>query len=131
MQGPPNLASTVARFSSQGTRRRYDPPTLTSEKLLADPEPTDTAASVHHFPATGETVAQLPEGTETTNVREGHTVSDFRGPDEDTGARADSFIDRAGKEYQIVLVGPRAVGPLGEETSRRIVMVQVKARSWP
>ena len=128
--GPPNLASTVSRFSMPAVRRRYGPPTQTDEKLLADGVPTESPVQIHHWPASGETIEQLPEGTEKTNVREGTTTSDIRGPVELTGERADSIVIGA-KEYTVVSVGPRNTGSAGTLTAQSLVMTEVQARSWP
>lgn len=122
--GPPNLASTARRFSTPVTRRRWAAPTPTAEGLLADPAPTETSGRAHHWPASGETLERLPEGTERTDVREGTTTMDLR-VDDGSVARADSLVDdQTGVEYTVVAVSPRRVGPGGVTRWRGFVMVR-------
>lgn len=128
-QGPPDLSSTAARFATPVVHRRYGVPTVTSERLLQDGAPTDTPGMAHHWPASGETLERLEEGTEAENVREGTTSIALRGPEEAQalGTRADSIL-WGSDEYQIVELSPRAVGTDGVVTWWSFVMVRVPTR---
>lgn len=130
--GPPNLASTARRFYTPVIHRRYGEPVVTSEFLLADPVPIDTPGRAHHWPASGETLERLPEGTEGADVREGTTSLDLRAQDTTTDppTRGDSLVVD-GMEYQVVEVAPRHVNAAGVVTWRSFVMVAIPARAWP
>ena len=128
-QGPPDLSGTAARFATPVVRRRYGVPTLTAERLLQDSPPTDTAGRAHHWPASGETLERLPEGTEAENVREGTTSMVLRGPEEAEalGTRADSILVGSA-EYQVVEWSPRFVNAAGVVTWYSFVMVRIPTR---
>jgi len=58
--GPPNLASTVERFSMAGlVERTYGPDSTTAEGMIAAGAVVDTPLVAHIFPAPGDTVARL------------------------------------------------------------------------
>lgn len=123
------MAPTARRFATPVTHRRYGPPVPTAEGLENEPEPTDTPGLAHHWPASGETLERLPEGYETSDVREGTTALALRLEDTATGARADSLLV-GGVEYTVIAVAPRHTGPSGVVTLRSFVMARVQARAW-
>lgn len=124
--GPPNLASTAARFATPVTRLRYPEPTYTAEYLPVDAAATETPGRAHHWPASGETLERLPEGVELSDVREGTTSLDLRVVEDGEVTRSDEIRDDVtGVVYTVISVSPRRAGPAGVTTWRGFVMARV------
>ena len=112
--GPPQLGSTVARFSFPVVRIRFAPDTVNADGLATRGAETRETIQAHVFPATRQTLATLPQGYEAARVVEGHSVDPWSAGDEDTQVPPDQMIYR-GKRYRVITSGAWTDGPAGSD----------------
>lgn len=129
--GPPQMASTVARFSVPVTRRRYEPSTTNADGLQASAGYTDTPIQAHVFPAKPKTLERMPEGHSSSNTIEGHAASDelrtiLEGSEiPGDRYRADVLIVD-GEQFEIFEASRWREGPAGAAVWFAVVAVKVK-----
>lgn len=97
--GAPNMASTIARYATPHTRRRYDTTTKNADGYLAS-NTTDTAIRAYIHDADAKTVAERPEGLIGTRTIMGYSNDEFRVGEEVGQVKADSVI-YDGQEFRV------------------------------
>ena len=114
MFGPPQMASTVARFSSTGIGLvDYGASVDNGEGLLAgDPQPP-TPIVGHYFPAPGETITRL-ELESSANVLEVHTPEPSLTAQTKGSSQRGSVLVIDSKTYAVVSLAPWFDGPAGD-----------------
>ena len=125
--GPPNMASTVARFSTPGTRRRPGAWTTNSDGFRVAGADVDTASEGHLFPASGDILARFSL-QDVAGLYELHTPLEMRAPNRDAGTPADQWIATVqGRErvLSVVAAGPWLEGPAGATTWNVAVLQEV------
>jgi hypothetical protein len=121
--GPPNLASTVSRFSFPISRTRYGPTTTDlATGLPVRGAAVTTTILAHVWDAPADVIALLPEGGERGRVVEGHTVDvlGVLGDDNDTVQAAD-LLGYDGDTFRVIQVTRRSTGPTGAITIWRFL----------
>lgn len=109
--GAPNLASTVARFASPHTRRRFSTPAKNADGYLVDTY-TDATISAYVHDAPADVVAARPEGLEGTRTIMGYTTGDVRLGSPDTQGRPDSIV-YLGEEFRVYKLTKWGAGSTG------------------
>ena len=117
--GPPNLSSTVARFSFPGVRRRFDSQTVNGDGY-AEANFTDTPTQGHLFPASGELLQRFSL-QDVAGLFEVHSRIELRTRDREAGTPPDQWVYqvRAGgpvRTFEVVAAGPWLEGPSGANT---------------
>lgn len=111
--GPPDLSSTVERFSFPIVVRDYAADTATDEFLIAAGSTTDNATIGHVFPAKGADIARL-ELQSPGAVVEVHTpYKDMRVAVQGSQLRG-SVVVWNGREYEVQALGDWWSGPDGQ-----------------
>jgi hypothetical protein len=123
--GPPNLASTVDRFSFPVTLRRYAATTTNADGLPVRGASADTTIRAHVWDAPAEVLELLPEGARDGRVIEGHTTVDVRTDDVNSGLPADLIV-YDGRSFRVLEVTRRSTGPTGAVTVWRFVASEVE-----
>lgn len=123
--GPPNLASTVLRFSFPVTRRRYAASTTNADGIRVRGAAAETTIRAHLYGATHETLERLAEGHVGARVIEGDTVDDVRTVNEDAQLPADLVRHVDGRWYEVIELVEWRHGPAGAISYRHIVGVEV------
>lgn len=116
--GPPNMSSTVQRFSTPGTRRRDAPWSTNADGFRVDGASTDTVGLGHIFPASGDLLQRFSL-QDTAGLFEVHTELELRTADREAGTPADQWlaIVRGNlRTFDVVAAGPWLEGPSGANT---------------
>lgn len=127
--GPPDLSSTVRRFSTPGTRRRFDPSTTNADGYRAPGAATDTTGLGHTFPASGDTLTRF-ELQDTAGLYEVHTELELLTAKRSPSSAPDQWvvsIRGVVKTFQVVAAGPWLEGPAGANTWTVGVLQEVVA----
>lgn len=122
--GPPDLSSTVERFSFPITRRRYGSSTTNADGMRVRGAAVDTEILAHAWDAPADVLANMPEGQIGTRVIEGHTTSSLRIADEGNDVAADVLII-GGLQYEVIQVTDWRAGPAGATAYYRFLATEV------
>jgi hypothetical protein len=122
--GPPNLASTVARFAFPVTRIRYDAAAEDDSGLVTRGDGTSSTIEAHVHDAPAKAIERLPEGHSSGRVVQGYTTDDVRTADSDTGTPADDVVFE-GTTFEVALVTEWSSGPVGSRTWREFLAQEV------
>lgn len=120
--GAPDLESTVERFATTKTRRRYSPSSTTASglKVAAYVDSTITAY-IHDAPA--EVIEQLPEGHEGNRTVQGYTPDELRVAS--PSFRGDVVIHE-GASFEVIQLARWGSGSAATVTWSSFVAVQVE-----
>ena len=132
MLGPPNMASTVARFSYPRRIWNYVDKAETTpggerRNVLV---PTEDTIRIHMHPASGATVKRLSEGQEVADFQTGYTSGNVRVMDPVTGVRGVP-VEPEGKIYEAIEQGDWTSGNTGATTWRQFHFARVLDRNVP
>ena len=126
--GPPNMAVTVFRFSTPGTRRAFGAWVTNGDGFPVPGAPTDTPGFGHFFPAGGDQLARfsLQDVAGLYIVR---TVLEMQTAQREDGLPADQwlvFVRGVVREFEAVAARPWVEGPPGATTWTEAVLQEVK-----
>lgn len=97
--GAPNMSSTIARYATPHTRRRYDTTTKNADGYFVA-NATDTSIRAYIHDADAKTVAARPEGLEGTRTIMGYSNDEIRVGQDVGQVKADSVIVD-GEEFRV------------------------------
>lgn len=126
--GPPNMSSTVARFSFPGTRRRPGTWTTNSDNFRVAGPDVDTVSEGHLFPASGDVLSRFSL-QDVAGLYELHTPLEMRTANREAQQPADQWVYTVqGRErvLEVVAAGPWMEGPNGATTWNVAVLQEIK-----
>lgn len=131
--GPPNLASTVNRFSFPRQAYNYDVTNTVTDagEMINSADPTPLTIRIHMHPSKPSVVKRLAEGHEVADFQTGQTTdSRVRIADPDAKLRGTVVIHN-GKQYEAIEEQDWMAGSSGVHSYRTINFVRVHDRRIP
>ena len=127
--GPPNMALTVFRFSTPGTRRSFGAWVTNGDGFPAPGSPTDTPGFGHFFPAGGDQMARFSL-QDVAGLYVVRTILAMRTAERADGLPADHWLVNVRgvvREYEAVAARPWIEAPQGLNTWTEAILQEVVA----